>query len=465
MIKPITLPPFKKMCITIGNLPSSFMESMSYYEALCWLVNYLQEQVIPAVNTNSEAVTELQNAFTTLKNYVDNYFDNLDVQEEINTKLDDMADDGTLAEIINQEIFGDIQTRLEAVEGDITDINSDIDDIEEQLNQTDKIVMFGDSYARGSLGGGQTTTSWCTRVARLMNKESDYYADGVSGGAFYNGTLNTGFNTFVGTIPAADKPKVSKVIIGAGANDFVIPSATTNISTNIASMISVIKTNFPNAKIYFCFIGYKNILQDVFATVRANLLNSVIANYQSSQNYGALFAGNIGYILHASNLISADDGTHPTELGYVYISEAIYNFVECGKSFIRPFSSGVTVTPLNENITINQSNQVYMCDEITTWNSPEFQITFADAVNTNNVGVLQIGTFDNPSFIRPNSSTTLIASGTALVTFNDNSQQNLEINLRIGYTGEAYLVFNKQYTNIKNIRSRSLQGALPTVAM
>lgn len=312
---------------------------------------------------------------------------------------------------------------------------------------------------------GQTTTSWCERVAILMNKENDYYSAGVSGGAFYNGTLNEGFNTFINTIPSADKLKVSKVIIGAGANDFVIQSATTNISTNIASMMSVIKTNFPNAKIYFCFIGYKNIMDGTFANVRSTLLNSVIRQYQSCQDYGALFAEDIGYILHASDLISADDGTHPTELGYKYLSEAIYNFVEAGKSFIRPFSKNLSITPLDENVTLNQNNQVFMCDEVTIWNSPEFQITFANAVDTNSVGVLEFGIFENPSFIRPNASTTLIASGTALVTFNDNSQENIEINLRIGSTGQAYLVFNKQYTNIKNIRSRSMQGALPTVAM
>lgn len=93
MINTINLPPFKKMCITIGNLPSSFVESMSYYEALCWLVNFLANEVVPAVNTNSEAITELQT-------YVANYFDNLDVQEEINNKLDAMAEAGTLQEIV-----------------------------------------------------------------------------------------------------------------------------------------------------------------------------------------------------------------------------------------------------------------------------------------------------------------------------------------------------------------------------
>lgn len=102
MINTITLPPFKKMCVTIGNLPSSFVESMSYYEALCWMYNYLDKTVIPAINTEGEAITELQTAFTTLKTYVDNYFENLDVQEEINNKLDAMAEAGTLTDIIAQ---------------------------------------------------------------------------------------------------------------------------------------------------------------------------------------------------------------------------------------------------------------------------------------------------------------------------------------------------------------------------
>ena len=94
--------PFKKLCITIGNLPTAYIESMSYYEGLTFLVNYLANNVIPAVNNNSEVVKELQDQFVILKNYVDNYFDNLDVQEEINTKLDEMADSGQLTDIIAQ---------------------------------------------------------------------------------------------------------------------------------------------------------------------------------------------------------------------------------------------------------------------------------------------------------------------------------------------------------------------------
>lgn len=102
MINTTYLPPFKRMCVTIGNLPTSFMESMSYYEALQWLYNYLDKEVIPAINTEGEAITELQAAMITLKDYVDNYFENLDIQTEIDNKLDEMAESGELADIIAQ---------------------------------------------------------------------------------------------------------------------------------------------------------------------------------------------------------------------------------------------------------------------------------------------------------------------------------------------------------------------------
>lgn len=101
-INTLDIAPFKRLVMTIGELPTSFIESMSYYEALAWLVNYIENTVVPTVNNNAEATKELQEAFTLLKDYVDNYFDNLDVQDEINNKLDEMAESGELVDIIAQ---------------------------------------------------------------------------------------------------------------------------------------------------------------------------------------------------------------------------------------------------------------------------------------------------------------------------------------------------------------------------
>ena len=99
-VNPQNLKPFAKFCVTLGALPTSYIESLSYLELLLWLCNYLEKTVIPAINNNAEALAELQQLFVELKDYVDNYFKNLDVQQEINNKLDEMAEDGTLQEII-----------------------------------------------------------------------------------------------------------------------------------------------------------------------------------------------------------------------------------------------------------------------------------------------------------------------------------------------------------------------------
>lgn len=89
-IKPIS--PFVSFCQKV--IPLAYDESMSYYECLCALLNHIMK-VDEAVNLNADAVTELQN-------YVKNYFDNLDVQDEINNKLDAMAQSGQLSDIIAQ---------------------------------------------------------------------------------------------------------------------------------------------------------------------------------------------------------------------------------------------------------------------------------------------------------------------------------------------------------------------------
>lgn len=95
-----TLRPFRRFIYTIGELPSSYLMSMTYEEQLIWLCNYLSQTVIPALNNNGLAVEELQAKYVELKSYVDDYFENLDVQEEVNNKLDEMVEDGTLEQLI-----------------------------------------------------------------------------------------------------------------------------------------------------------------------------------------------------------------------------------------------------------------------------------------------------------------------------------------------------------------------------
>lgn len=86
---------------TIGNLPTSYTLSLSYEEQIWWLCDFLEKKVFPAIEENTNITEETQQAFIDLQNYVSDYFNNLDVQEEINNKLDEMAESGILTEIIS----------------------------------------------------------------------------------------------------------------------------------------------------------------------------------------------------------------------------------------------------------------------------------------------------------------------------------------------------------------------------
>ena len=98
-------------------LPIVYDDSLSYYELLNKVVNYLNN-VIKDVATVEENVGSLYSAYGDLQDYVDRhiaeieeivntftsyiyeYFENLDVQVEINAKLDEMARSGELTAIV-----------------------------------------------------------------------------------------------------------------------------------------------------------------------------------------------------------------------------------------------------------------------------------------------------------------------------------------------------------------------------
>lgn len=110
-VEKLEIRPFTRFCMSIGAVPSSYLAGLSIEEQLLWLCSYLEKEVIPTVNNNGEAVEELQELYEELHDYVENYFDNLDVQDEINNKLDAMVEAGTLQEIIasylnSKAVFG-----------------------------------------------------------------------------------------------------------------------------------------------------------------------------------------------------------------------------------------------------------------------------------------------------------------------------------------------------------------------
>lgn len=54
-------------------------------------------------------------AMQALKDYVNDYFNNLDIQAEVGEKLDEMIESGTLADIINHEVLENVKGRLDNI--------------------------------------------------------------------------------------------------------------------------------------------------------------------------------------------------------------------------------------------------------------------------------------------------------------------------------------------------------------
>lgn len=136
------VPPFVRFCA--ANIPTVFDDTLSYYEALCALNNFIQKELVEVVNNNATYSQELDKKFNTLKEYTENYFTNLNVQNEINNKLDEMAQNGELQEIIGE--FLRLNSLL--VFNSVEDLKLSDNLIE---NSTAKTLGY---YSNGDGGGG-----------------------------------------------------------------------------------------------------------------------------------------------------------------------------------------------------------------------------------------------------------------------------------------------------------------------
>lgn len=98
--------PFLPPWVETGLQPAFYdMESGTVLQQTARMYAKVQQltRLFNELSAETKATVEEYIAkFTELKDFVDDYFDNLDVQEEINNKLDAMVDDGTFANILKQ---------------------------------------------------------------------------------------------------------------------------------------------------------------------------------------------------------------------------------------------------------------------------------------------------------------------------------------------------------------------------
>ena len=150
---------FKSFVLQNFPLIEEDFDSLTYYQMLSKIVGYMKVVIDnnEAIQNNQEAVLE---AYNQLQEYVNNYFDNLDVQEEINNKLDSMVEDGSLTAIIENYI-----------EPYITQMNNTLNEFSSRINS----IANGNPIPVSSISEMTDTTK-----SYLLTTDGYWY--------YYNGT-------------------------------------------------------------------------------------------------------------------------------------------------------------------------------------------------------------------------------------------------------------------------------------
>lgn len=142
-------------------------------------------QLVRSVNDQNETIADYVQQFIDLRNFVDDYFDNLDVQEEINHKIDEMAENGELGEYFAEYVTPPLNAIDEKVDSNNVAINTKVDNYNQATNQRiDNIISGGISPLTA------TSTAGMTDKTRIYVNTTDghwyYYANNnwVDGGLY-----------------------------------------------------------------------------------------------------------------------------------------------------------------------------------------------------------------------------------------------------------------------------------------
>ena len=331
------IPLFRRFVIQNFPYIEQDFDALTDYQLISKVVEYLN-QVITSQNGLVDDMNDLETAFNTLKDYVDHYFDNLDVQEEVNTKIDAMVEDGTFDTIINQEIFGELNSEITALNGKIgtlanfeTPVKTSVVNAVNSIVHR-KYVLVGDSYL-GGYDGSTTVHSWGYYFKSLNGiSDSDCYIWYESGAGFVRTGGDHGYNfktliqAKLATIDNANE--ITDFVIAGGVNDNSYDPA--SITSAMSSCLEYVKTNFPNARIYVGCIGNKSKSSDVSA--RQAMAVRVLDVYKKCINYGAKYLTNIEMIAHDwSNY--GTDGVHMLETAYQKIGGALMNAMDSAYSY------------------------------------------------------------------------------------------------------------------------------------
>ena len=310
-----------------------------------WCMNYrgFVNQVFSEQVTTEEKITKLfwcikevldsqinvVDGYNELYDFVNNYFENLDLQEEVNKKIDEMVSDGTFDGIINEKILNDV-LGINCLHLEFTEGNK-------------KVLFMGDSIANGYGWWDDDTpkTNANDGVCAIWRKK-------YPNNTFENIAVNQ--TTLCGNIPSV--PYISQQLAQISSNDYthifiicgindISAGANNNIfkyfgdgnlyfqneisndfSTSLSGLASTftsLRSKVPNAKIYYIIPPTCSTNIEAY-----NELNKMLMNV--AHMYG-VYIINAFAMFYNYNLTYQKkylhDRIHPNENGYRKLADFI----------------------------------------------------------------------------------------------------------------------------------------------
>lgn len=408
------LTPFKMQVLQSFPFIDADFDALTNYELLCKVVEYLN-LTIDNVNNIEDNVDELNTSFITLKNYVDNYFDNLDIQDEIDNKLDEMALSGELTDIIAQYlglagVFGyntiaDMSDAINLADGSIcrclgqntyndgkgafykvrtitiddtidgfnivaldsgdtliaerlhdyyiNSLNSQVSSINNSLSllTNKKYLLVGDSYATGYQGSGQPTIEGF--YTKVVNDLGLTAQIVASNGYGFMGIDGTHkWITLLQNTTIPNKNTFTDIIILGGMND----RANDNVfETNMNELFTYLNTNFPNATIHVGCVGRYRATATASNITAMHRVSNIYKYYATKKGHKYIDGSEL--ILHNMSWF-LDDNIHPNNYGQLQLAYGLEQYLLNGEintltsiSNLQDFQED-TLTPV-DNVTLS----------------------------------------------------------------------------------------------------------------
>ena len=159
---------YKDVLIRLASmtLPYVYDDTISFLELDRKLYKIVHELIV--------AMQDLSTDYDNLKNYVDDYFKNLDLDSEVQTIINQMVDDGTLANIINEELLTEINQNIDKLTSDIETIKGSITTINGKIDTANTNINTNSENIKTLKNKTQIQTATCEQNANYILVNTDF---------------------------------------------------------------------------------------------------------------------------------------------------------------------------------------------------------------------------------------------------------------------------------------------------